>query len=290
MEFRNILHAVLPLCIPIAILGLAVRVAWKDVAAALKQRRGIVSVCILCFVVQPLVAIAFCKLLSPNRLIEAIVLVAAIAPGDPFVVLEAEHRKGSVPLAIALTTILSVVMPLSLFVWMPMAFRLFGGAVPISDSGAFLDVLKLVVPFILGGVLLRTLLPKVAEAIAGPLKILSMIAYLFVGVVFVILGLRYLIDYSVMTALTILAVTSISLVVGYFCSGFSTERGRRTGALVVALGNYIVVAYIALEAYHLPIERFCAAIAVVIVMRLLAIIVWNAIAKRSTADAAAEAA
>lgn len=283
-----LLHVLLPLCIPIVIFSLTIRVGWQEIVATFVQRRGILIACLLCFVVQPLVAIAICKLLGPDRVIMAIVLIAAIAPGDPFVVLEAEHRKGSIPLAITMTSLLALLMPVSLFLWLPVMFHFFGGEVPIKAGGAFVEVAKLVVPFILGGVLIRTFLPKIADFISAPLKIVSLAAYALVGVVFLFLGLKYLIDYSVMTALTVFLLTSLSLVGGYFFSGFSTERTRRTGALVVALGNYIVVCYVATEAYRMPVDRFCAALAVAIVVRVLSVIVWNALGRRSKARALAE--
>ncbi|MBV8490152.1 MAG: hypothetical protein JO199_06435 [Candidatus Eremiobacteraeota bacterium] len=289
MQGHELLKAALPYCIPIAILGIAIRVTWRDMRLALAEWRGILLACAVCFVLDPLIAAAVCKGLQPNRFVEGAVLFAAIAPGDPFVVLEAEHRKGNVPLSIVFSCLLALLMPLSLFVWMPIMVHWFGGpADRVSAAGAFFDLVKLVFPFVVGGVALRSLVPKFAEAIEGPVKILAQVAYIFIGGLVVFVGIKFILTYSLMTALAVFIVASLSLIAGYRISAFSTERSRRTGALAVALGNFVVVIYIGTEAYKLPSQEFCAALAVAVVVRILAIFFWNRVARRSAARAEAE--
>lgn len=284
------LSTVLPFCIPLAVLGLSIRVTLDDVRRALSNRLALLRVCLLSLIAVPLVAAGVCKLLAPDSLVQAIVLVAAIAPGDPFIVIEAEDKAGDVPLAVGLTVILTFVMPFSLFVWTPILNDIFAGHLHASAYGAFVKVVTLIMPFLIGGLLIRTFAPRLADAVTKPVGIVAKAAYAFVGVIAIVAGFKYILHYSFATASAIVIITAIALLLGYFFGGYKRERAKRTAALTVALGNLVVVLFIGLDTYHYPVDKFAGAAFTAVVVRVLAVMAFNLLAKRSKQLALAETA
>lgn len=288
MEPHRLLAAILPYCIPVVVFALSTRSTLGEVVETLKNRAALLRLCVVCFVANPLVAVLLCKVLSPLELVKGVIIVSAISPGDPFLVLEAEHKKGNLPLSQALALVFTVALPFMLLAWLPVIDWWFTSSLHAKSLGAFLKVAAIVLPFVLGGVLLRTYAPRLTERLQRPLKLVAVAAYVLIGIVVVVASVKSIATYTLATAAAIFLYTSVSLLLGYFASGYATERSRRTAGLAAALGNIIVVLFVALDTYHFPAQQVGGVIAVAVVIRVLTIYAWNAFAKRSAATAAAE--
>ena len=141
---KEVLPAVLPYFLPLAALGVSSGVSFREMRDALRDRASLARICTICLIGAPLVAILACKVFRQEGLALAVILLTSIAPGDPLAVLESEERHGDVRLALALTIVLTVLMPLSLLAWTPILDLVFSGNMHESAAGAFVKVVSLV--------------------------------------------------------------------------------------------------------------------------------------------------
>ena len=146
--------------------------------AAVSRRFGLfVRALVANFVIVPLAAYAVVKLLQVNDLVATGLLLMAICPGVPFVVLTGGRRKGgSHELAVAL----AVVMPLLSFFTIPLVADLIlprAERVSVPPSQLFSLLLFQLIPLLLG-VLGAAFAPAIAEKLKKPLGRLTMLSLL----------------------------------------------------------------------------------------------------------------
>jgi len=275
-----VLSAVLPFFLPLAVLGVSIRLSLREVRGALRERAALARVCVICLIV-PLVAATACKLFGPQGLTLAIVLLSSMAPGDPLAVLDSREKHGDVRLALALAIVLTFLMPVTLFVWTPIMDALFAGHLHESAAGAFLKVVTLIMPFLLGGMALRTYASGFAEAVDMPIQIVSRVAYVALAAIASIVGFRHILETGLATIACVFVITAVSIFLGHRLSGYTTERKRRTAGLAVALGNTGVLLYVGLDTYHLEVAKVCAVVVTIVLVRTLSVALWNLLGRNS---------
>jgi predicted Na+-dependent transporter len=179
-------------------------------------------------------------------------------------------------------------MPVTLLAWTPIMDAIFNGKMHESAAGAFIKVIGLVMPFLIGGVALQSYAPRVAEVVDRPIQLLSRVAYIAVAAIALVAGFRHILDISLGTVGCVFVIAVTSILLGQRLSGYSSERKRRTAGLAVALGNTIVILFVGLDTYHLEPEQFCAIVFAIIVVRVLSITLWDFVGRNSRELALAE--
>ncbi|MEI8344438.1 MAG: hypothetical protein WCG06_00015 [Candidatus Omnitrophota bacterium] len=229
---------------PVLVFIISSSLSFEDIARQLKKKALLVRAFLAACVVIPLLTALVVKILNVPMLVGGILLVSSVTPGDPFDLLEAKGKKGSIPLAAVLMTLFVVVMPLTVPFWLWVFdgwFKLDLAVAPLSVFGEIAPLT--VVPF-LAGILLNRFLPKAAAALRPMLEWFFKAALILLVVVFIVPAMRTLLKFDFNSVAAIFAVITLSLLIGYYAGG-SQRQDRISLATASAIGNLAAVMLIA---------------------------------------------
>jgi len=204
------------------------------------------------FIVLPAVTFALTLLIEPGPSIAlGMILVACCPPGNTSNILT--HRAGgNVALSVSMTALSNL---LAIFL-MPLNFAFWGGMHPTAapllktialDAGDMVvHIVALVgAPFVIG-VAFAHYLPKAAERIKKPARILSLVCLIGFILAASALNWRYFVDYLGLVLLAVVLHDAVAFATGYACAtatgvseydrrAVSFEVGIRNGGLGLAL-------------------------------------------------------
>lgn len=219
-----------------------------QIVSMLVRYRILVRALVANFIIVPLGAFIVVKFLNVNDLIATGLLLMAMAPGVPFVILTGGKAKGgSHELAVAL----ALLLPVASFVTIPITAQLLLPAadrVEVPPSQLFGLLAFQVLPLLVG-VLFAALAPAAADKLKAPIGRLTMISLIALFAVLVPAIVRAL--FSVIGTRGIIAAVVIdvlSLAIGWVFGGRDPEE-RFTFAIGTALRNPAIAALIATTSY-----------------------------------------
>jgi bile acid:Na+ symporter, BASS family len=203
------------------------------------------------FIVVPLIAYFVTSVLHVSDLVATGILLMAIAPGVPFVILAGGRGKGG---SHALSVTLAVLLPLLSFVTIPIMAQL---VLPVYDRvsvppGQLYALLLLQIAPLLAGMLLAAIAPALARSLIVPLGRITVIALLALLAILVPGITRSLV--TIFGSLGIIAVIAVD--VGALATGWLLGGPRRderfTLAIGTALRNPAIAMVIATEKFPGP--------------------------------------
>lgn len=233
MKLQQILAIVLLLSL---MFNAGLQVDPSRLFSVLKTYRIILRALVANFIIVPLAAFLIVAALRLDDLVATGMLLMAIAPGVPFIILAGGRAKGgnhdlAVALAIVLPLLSFVSIPITAELLLPSAAR---AEVPISQ---LFSLLLFQIAPLLFGVLVAAIAPRIAERLKGPIGRLTMVALLALFAVLVPTIVRS--TFSIIGTRGILAAIAIdvvSLAVGEIFGGRDPAE-RFTFAIGTALRN-----------------------------------------------------
>jgi BASS family bile acid:Na+ symporter len=188
------------------------------------------------FIVVPLAALLLTTVLHVNDLVATGVLLMAIAPGVPFVILAGGREKGgshelAVTLALILPVLSFVTIPITAQLVLPAAER-----VAVPPGQLFSLLLFQVAPLALG-IVVRAFAPAVAETLKRPLGRITYISFIaLLAILAPSVARAVLLIFGSLGILAIIGIDVISLASGWVLGGPNREE-RFTLAIGTALRN-----------------------------------------------------
>jgi predicted Na+-dependent transporter len=256
---------------PVVVLIISSRVTFPDLAGEFRRPWFLLRAFAATGIIVPLITAGVVKAFGIPLLVGGIMLIAGVSPGDSFALLEAKGKKGSVNLAAATMSILCLVMPLTVPLWLWVLGKWF----PLHFRVSSLDLFAVVAPAtilpLLAGVSLHSFFPSFTKILQRVLEWFFRIAISFLGIVGLIVGFK---DFSKLTATSyacIFVVVSLAIIVGYYTGG-SFRKDRISLGLTASLGNLAAVLLITHMSY--PNVHVIGTVVVFVLFRWVTIMLW----------------
>jgi BASS family bile acid:Na+ symporter len=200
------------------------------------------------FIIVPLVAVLIARSFRlPNDAATGLLLMA-IAPGVPFLVLSAGRKKGgSHELAIALSLLMpalsTLTIPISLELVLPAADR------PDITAGVIVPLLAFQLVPLVAGLAVAQWLPRIAERLLRPLGIVTLVAFLAILAMLIPAIVRGVISvFGEFGLLAMFVTVALSFAIGWALGGPLVQY-RRTVAAGTALRNPAVAMLLATASF-----------------------------------------
>jgi BASS family bile acid:Na+ symporter len=214
------------------------RVTFGELGQVVGNLRLVARAAVANYLLVPALAVLLLVVFDAAPMVAAGFLVLAVCPGAPFGPLFAGIARANVPEAVGLMVILAgssaIVSPLLLTALVPW---LAGGSVARIDLAGMVGALLVtqLLPLLVG-LLVKHWRPQRADALTGPLELISKVLNL--GVVGLILASQFqmLADIRLRGFAGMLALLAGSLLIGWLAGG-SKPDSRKTMALTTALRN-----------------------------------------------------
>jgi predicted Na+-dependent transporter len=103
---------------PAVVFAIGTTLAFRDLLREAQRPRILARTLWVACLVVPLVTAAVVKLLHVPLLLGGVMLIAGVAPGDPFDLVEAKGKKGNLALASTIFPMLVLVMPFTVPIWL----------------------------------------------------------------------------------------------------------------------------------------------------------------------------
>ena len=265
-------HAVFPA----AVFVISANINFREFFDEFRKPLIFIRAFIVASIVVPLMTAGVVKLFDVPLLIAGIMLIAASAPGDSFVILEAKAKKGNVRLAAATMTLLCLTMPFTVPFWMGLFSRWFELHLAVPPVDLFEAIAPITILPIAAGIILRSFLPSCTNILQQCAEIIFKVAIVTVGIFALILGFEGLRHFTVPAVAAILLVVSLAIVFGYYAGG-GERKDRISLALTASMGNFAVVILIAHLSY--PGAHILAVAIAFVILRGLTILSWHLLLK-----------
>lgn len=205
---------------------IGLRVSFRQVLAVATDRRMLAAAAVANYLLVPACAVALLLVFKSPPLAAAGFLIMAVCPGAPYGPPFTALARGDVPVSIGLMAVLAassaIVSPLVLNVALPLV---------ANDGALTIDFLQMVEKLfatqllpLAAGIMIRAWRPDLAERLTGPSKRVSLILNLTTVGVIVAVQYRLLFDIRLVGYAGMLAMTLLSLGVGWMFGGRGAER------------------------------------------------------------------
>lgn len=187
------------------------------------------------FIIVPIIGVVLVRLAHLSDPLATGVLLMAISPGVPFVVLSGGRKKGG---SLGLAVSLAFLMPLLSIVTVPITAQfVLPGSEHISANSIVLSLVVFQLIPLLLGILVRGRAPGLAARLERPLGIVVLVAVVvLLGLLARQIGGAIASVYGSLGILTMIAIVALSLVTGWALGGPQREF-RRTLGIGTALRN-----------------------------------------------------
>jgi predicted Na+-dependent transporter len=233
---------------PAIVLMLSARISAGDFVGELRRPGMLARTLFVTFLVVPPLAAVILAFVEPPVLMLGIILIAAVAPGDSFALLEAESKKGSLPLSAASMVWLCLTMPFTVSIWLWVVSRLFPLNLQVTPLALFKTVAPLTLVPLFAGVAMHRFLPRFSRMIDPVVAWYARIALIVSSVICLILGFEGFASFTFRSVAAIFLVVTATMFLGYFGGG-SRRVDRLTLSLTASLGNLAVVILVAHLSY-----------------------------------------
>ena len=266
-------------------LGAGLEINREHLKAVFKDVGLLVRALAANFVVVPLLGVAFVRTFALEAQIATGVLLMAIAPGVPFILLGIRKKGGR----LALAATIALLFPLISIVTVPLTASL---VLPAGESAElpvtpFITTLVLfqMIPLLLG-VAIAEWRPALAEKLGRPMRVvflISLVALLAVLLPKIVRDVVLVFGSRGMFAMLCIVLTSLA---AGWVFGLPNASDRRTLALGTSLRNVGLCATVATGAFAGE-PRVASAVLVYLLIQMIVSMVAGAAFKRAAASAAA---
>lgn len=259
---------------PSAVFVISADVTLREFGGEFRKLRLFLKTFVVASLLVPLLTAGIIKLFAVPLQIGAVILVAGMAPGDSFALLEAKSKRGNINLAAATMSLLCFTMPLTVPVWLWLFSQWFPLHLAISPLELFLSIAPITILPLVAGMVLRTYRPSLAAILKRILEKFFQIAMAIVSVLSLVIGIEGLTQFTWGAVAAIFVMVSLALICGYSVGG-SNPQDRISLALTASLGNLAVVFLIAHLCYP---QAHVLGIAVAFsVLRWFVILFWHGV-------------
>ncbi|GAB3063841.1 bile acid:sodium symporter family protein [Sediminivirga luteola] len=207
-----------------------------DFALVVKRPLPVILVVIAQYVIMPLAAVLVCWILQLPGEIAAGVILLGCAPGGTASNVVAYLARGDVALSVAMTSVSTILAPLAtplLTLWLA------GQYLPVDAAGMAMSIVQIVLLPVIGGLVVRLLLPKLVKQALPVLPWLSVLTISAV-VAFVVSGSAdRVIEAGLLVFAAVVLHNGLGLVLGYGV-GIALKQPlsiRRTMAVEIGMQN-----------------------------------------------------
>ncbi len=198
-------------------------------------------------------------------------LIASVAPADPFDLLEAKGKKGSLALASSDMVLLCLLLPLTAPFWLWVFSQWFPLHLSVSPARLFATIAPITALPLLAGIAFHTWWPSFSKILQRFLEWFFRIAILLLTLVFIWPALEAMARFNLASVASIILVVTLSIFSGYYAGG-SNRKDRISLALTASLGNLAAVTVIAHLCY--PKVRVWGTVLAWVLLRWLIIMLW----------------
>ena len=243
----------------------------------IKNKWLLLKVFLIVSIATPLITSGIIAIFNVPLVLAGIMLIASIAVGDPFDLVDAHGKKGSLLMASAIMIILVILMPLTVPVWMWVFSQWFPLHLSATPLNVFTHVsIVVLVPAFLG-LLFRQYLPKVTDILEKVLKQYFVISALLITLFFISGSIgKIIFVFGLAGIIAMFLMISITLIMGYYVAKGLERKERISISLACSLGNMAAVLFIARLAYPELDKSFDFLVTVFgwVVLRWLIIYCW----------------
>ncbi len=256
---------------PMVVLIISSRVTVEDLVAEFRRPWTLVKAFFVTSFIVPLVTAGAVKAFDIPLLVGGIVLIAGVAPGDSFALLEAKSKRGSINLAAATMSLLCLIMPFTVTFWLWVVGKWFPLRFTVPPLRLWWTILPVTVVPLLVGITLHRYLPAFTAVLQRVLEWCFRVCIIFLGIAGLIVGIKDLSKLTVASYVCIFFVVSFAIVAGYYAGG-STRKDRISLGLTASLGNLAAVLLIAHTSY--PNVHVLGIVVVFVLWRWVIIMLW----------------
>lgn len=250
------------------------KIVWKQI---FDNKWLMLKIFLLVGVFIPLMVAGVVKMINIPLVLGGIMLISSTAAGDPFDLVDAHGKKGSLIMASAAMILLVLFMPVVVPFWM----WVFSGWFPLHLStepvGVFTKVsVVALVPMVIG-LVLRQFLPKFSDKLAVVLGWYFKISAISLAVFFLPAAVWKIVTiFGINGIIAMILVTTATIFSGYYIATGSPRKDKISISLACSLGNMAAVFFIAYHAYP-DLEKnsdFLLTVLGWVVLRWLIIYAW----------------
>jgi bile acid:Na+ symporter, BASS family len=247
--FMSVIGVLLHVTFPAIVFVISANLTFKDIGKELKSPWLLVKTfAVACFVV-PLITAGVVKILNVPLLVGGVMLISAVAPGDPFDLVEAKGKKGSISVAAVMMPFLVLIMPLTVPLWLwVFSSQWFPMHLSISPLALFVEVAPLTIAPLLAGILFHEFMPSLTKILQQIIEWFFRISVIILVLVFIVPSIEAMIKFNFAVFAAIFITISASLFIGYYAGG-SNRKDRISLSVTSGLGNLAVILLVAHVCY-----------------------------------------
>ncbi|MBA4416944.1 MAG: hypothetical protein C0392_03390 [Syntrophus sp. (in: bacteria)] len=267
----TVIGILLHVTFPAIVFVISANFTFKDINRELKNPWLLRKTFLVACVIIPLVTAGVVKILDVPLLIGGIMLISAVAPGDPFDLVEAKGKKGSISAAVTIMPFLVLMMPLTVPIWLWVFSQWFPLHLSVSPGRLFVEVAPLTIAPLLAGIILHELLPSFTKILQRILEWFFRISVIILILVFIIPSIEAMAKFNFISYAAIFIVITISLFVGYYAGG-SNRKDRISLSVTSGLGNLAVILLVAHVCY--PKVHVLFTVFAYVIVRWVVFMLW----------------
>ena len=272
----SVIGVLLHAAFPAVVFVIGANLTFEDVRRELKNpwllRKSFLVAC----VAVPLITAGVVKALDVSLLVAGVMLISAIAPGDPFDLVEAKGKKGNIAMAAVVMPFLVLVMPVTVPVWLWVFSRWFPLTLSISPFALLKEIAPLTIAPLVAGIVLHEFLPALAKIIQRILEWFFRVSVLTLVLVFIVPSLKAMAGFTLLDFAAIFAVISLALIIGYYAGG-ANRKDRISLSVSSGLGNLAVILLVAHVCY--PKVHVLFTVLAYVIVRWLIFMFWFSLLK-----------
>ncbi len=271
---RQLLSFLLHYLVFALVLSIGLQTSTADLRRALRSSGLLARTALVTNVAVPLLTLLVVKLLPLPPRVEAMLLLMAICPGAPFLLLRYK-RQAALPsvLLVEVSLLAMVTAP----VWVAIVNRLFPFHFQTSALQVLLVLAEMVLLPLVIGVLIRRFLPRVAPPLARVASLYYQATLVIAVVLVLIKGGPAVLQTPPLAIAAIVLLAMASVLMGHWAGG-PTDEGRSVVANLAALGNPALAVAIASRSF--PDFKVPAMLLAYLLLRALALVPYRLWSKR----------
>jgi predicted Na+-dependent transporter len=266
-----VIGTLLHITFPAIVFVISADLTFKDIGRELKNPWLLVKTFVVACIIVPLISAGVVKFLDIPLLVGGIMLISAVAPGDPFDLVEAKGKRGNISVAAVIMPFLVLLMPLTVPLWLGIFSQWFPLHLSVSPALIFQEVAPLTIGPLLAGILFHKFLPSFTIILQRVLEWFFRISVLILVLVFIIPSIEAMLKFNLLSFAAIFTVITLSLFAGYYGGG-SNRKDRISLSVTSGLGNLAVILLVAHVCY--PNVHVLFTVLAYVIVRWAVFMIW----------------
>ena len=288
MDAKQLLILVFQVAIVATVFGYGLKSTKEDLLYVVQRPGLLVRSLLSMLVVMPVLAVLFVRAFDLRQTTQVVLIALSISPVPPLLLQRESKAGGRRPYGLGLMLVLGVVSIVAIPLVIAILERLFSRSFTADTSAIVRIVLIAVLLPLLAGVVIRMVMPRIAERLDKPVRILAN-GLLLVGVI-VLLIAGWQVIWAAVGGGTILAM--IAFVVAGLLVGHLLGGPQREHAVVLAMATacrHPAIA-LAIASSNFPDERFGGTIILYLLVSVVVCVPYIAWQRRLMAASSASVA